>query len=58
LFVQHFGIQGMLKRLFAEFVSSEMVASLVGGNGRRMETGCQPVEFRSSILGALGHLAS
>ena len=46
------GIHGMLVRLFAEFVSGQMIALAVGGGRSRVGVGRKMVEFCCSIVGA------
>ena len=41
--------------LLTEFVRGEMVCLAVGGSGGGVSVGCQVVEFRGSIVRALGH---
>jgi len=46
------GIHRMLVRLFAEFVSGQMIALAVGGGRSRVSVGRKMVEFCCSIVGA------
>jgi hypothetical protein len=46
-------IHGMLVRLFAELVSSEVIFFAVGNSRRRMRVGRKVVEFCSSLVWSL-----
>ena len=49
------GIPGVLKRLFGQFVSGEMVSFSVRGCGGAVGVGRKVMKFRSSIVRALRH---
>jgi hypothetical protein len=50
------GIPGVLKRLFGQFVSGEMVSFSVSGCGGTVGVGRKVMKFRDSIVRALWHV--
>lgn len=50
------GVYGVLKRLFAEFVSASMISLAVSHRGCGVGVGCKVVELSDSIVWALWHL--
>jgi hypothetical protein len=55
LFGELVGVQGVLVRLFAEFVSGEMISLAVSGRGCSVGVGRKVMEFCGSIVHALWH---
>jgi len=53
LFGELVGIHGVLVRLFAEFVSAQMVSFAMGDSGGGVGVGRKVVQFRGSFVRAL-----
>jgi hypothetical protein len=63
-YLRHFGeflrvlmsVPGVFESLFAEFMSGQMIRLAVSDSGGGMSVGCKIVQFRGSVVGALGHV--
>lgn len=49
-------VPGMFESLFAEFVGGQVISLTVGGSSGGVGVRCEIVEFRGSVVGALGHI--
>jgi hypothetical protein len=46
----------VFESLFAQFVSCQVIRLAVGGGGGGVSVGCEIVQFRGSVVGALWHV--
>lgn len=49
-------VPGMFDSLFAEFVSGQVIRFAMGGSGGGVSVSGEIVEFRGSVVSALGHV--